>query len=115
MVDPNWKISLETSDINRHDVQAFVKFAVGNLSDAFHPSVVALKLQFMFATCFSSPAIVIKNHRDGLLEKLRPLETEIVEASSMNHEDLQRTFKQMVCYLTLRHGLGNPAVGVVSK
>lgn len=108
LLDPKWNIALDNEDINRIDLQKLVKYALEKLMEEDMPSMVALKMQMYFTCSFDTSQNIILRHRENVKAKLNPLEHEILGFTGDGEEEKEKLFKQIVYYLTLYFGLGDP-------
>lgn len=110
-LDPQWEIA-ETEKANRAVIQKVVKHSVETLKQEFDPGLVVMKMQVYFASSFLPSDEIIENNRSGLRVRLKPLEQEILKARNItNYEyEYSKFYRNVVYYITLLSGLGNPAI-----
>lgn len=110
-LDPQWEIS-ETEKANRAVIQKVVKYSVETLKHEFDPGLIVMKMQVFFASSFLPSEKIIENNRSGLRARLKPLEHEILKARNiLNYEhEYTKFYRNVVYYITLLSGLGNPAI-----
>lgn len=106
---PEWDITAEKA--NRAMIQKVVKYCVETLKHEFNPGLVVLKMQVYFNSAFSLSDEAIENNRTNLYERLTPLANEILKIRSISTEhEYMKFYRNVVYYVTLFSGLGNPAM-----
>lgn len=108
-LDPQFDIT--TDKTTRAMIQNIVKYCVDTLKHELNPGLIVLKMQVYFSTAFMPSDEVITNNRENLSLRLKPLQHEILKVRSINSEhEYMKFYKNVVYYVTLLSGLGNPAV-----
>lgn len=108
-LDPQWDITAEKA--NRAMIQKVVKHSVETLKHEFNPGLVVLKMQVNFDTTFLPANEAMAANRENLHTRLKPLEQEILKIRNISTEhEFMKFYRNVVYYVTLLSGLGNPAV-----
>lgn len=108
-LNPKWGLSPDRS-ISRSEVATFVEECVKKLCEVHSPRIVCLKMQLAFHTRCTNREDIIESQTNRFLDQLIPVEKELlkVELTKGNEEEIDQIYKQIVVYITLRAGLGNP-------
>lgn len=93
-------------------IQKVVKHCVETLKYELNPGLIVLKIQSYFALSFLPPDEITENNRNGLRARLKPLEQEVLKARNVCfvEHDYMKFYRNVVYYVTLLSGLGNPTV-----
>lgn len=111
-LDPKWDLTTERA--TRAIIQKVIKYSVETLKYELNPGLVVLKMQVCFTTTFLPADEAIKKNRDNLRARLKPLEQEILKIRNISVEhEYMRFYRNVVYYVTLASGLGNPAMQAV--
>lgn len=108
-MDPNWGISKDVLQI-RKDLQAFFEHVLDQLSQCNNPEIIACKVQFYFENNFNLVENLPEINRQELMKKIRSLRLLILE----NSNDSPKLISNIVTYIILASGLGNPMKRKVS-
>lgn len=112
-LDPKWGLAPERS-MSRAEVTRFVQYCGEKLSDSKSLSIICLKIQLYFNTTFNGRKIIICQARNRQEHHLGPLEEDL-KFALYDTDDVKLTnlYSKIICYITLKAGLGNPMIQAV--